>query len=317
MKEIFSWLRAAGKLGTFPSALALILLTSALSLNAQDAPKATQSPESAASSSHAQHGMSGTNAPLGRVNPYGSETDSLEETLARRPPEPSGLYPGQDWPPPVEDNMKHYFFLADVLEYRPAGNESDTFWDIESWYGGDFNRLWFKSEGTKSTEKSDYDLDFQLLYGRFIKKYYDFQIGLRGEAREFLNRNILRGHAVIGIEGVVPYRFTVEPLLFISQDGDISFRFTATRDMLLTQKLILEARFETKIALQEVERFAVGSGLNEIEVGLRLRYEIRREFAPYIGVAYDQSFFGTRELIRAEGSDPSQVRFVAGVRLWF
>ena len=213
--------------------------------------------------------------------------------------------------------MRHFFFLADVLEYRPDGNDSDFRWDIESRYGGDFNRVWLKSEGEQSSRERDYDLDAQVLYGRFVRKYYDFQIGVRGETRIFEGHNKSRAHAVIGFEGLVPYRFEVEPALFISEDGDVSARFTTTRDLLLTQKLILQGRFETSLAIQEVEEFATGSGLNNIELGVRLRYEIRREFAPYIGVTYEQSFAGTADLIRREGGDPSQVRFVTGLRIWF
>ena len=98
---------------------------------------------------------------------------------------------------------------------------------------------------------------------------------------------------------------------------DISARFQTSRDFLLTQRLILQGRFETHAAVQKVEKFTTGSGLNNIELGLRLRYEIRREIAPYIGVSYDRSFFKTADFVREEGGGPSQVRFVAGLRLWF
>ncbi|HWQ91686.1 MAG TPA: copper resistance protein B [Clostridia bacterium] len=213
--------------------------------------------------------------------------------------------------------MNRFFFLADVLEYRVGEGNDDVRWDIESWYGGDFNRLWFKTEGEHSATDEDYDFDLQLLYGRFIRKYYDFQIGARAETRIFEGHNKTRSHAVIGLEGLVPYRFEIEPLLFISQDGDVSGRFTATRDLLLTQRLILQARFETSFAIQEVREFATGSGINDIEVGLRLRYEIRREVAPYIGFSYERSLFETEDLVRAAGEDPSRLHFVAGVRFWF
>lgn len=265
---------------------------------------------------HSAHQMTpGTNTTT--INPHGPEAQTVEETLAGRPPAPTNLYPRKDWPSPMDDRMRHFFFLADVLEYRPDGNDSDFRWDIESWYGGDFNRVWLKSEGEQSAKERDYNLDAQVLYGRFVRKYYDFQIGLRGETRVYEGHNESRAHAVIGFEGHAPYRFNVEPALFISEEGDVSAGFTATRDLLLTQKLILQGRFETSVAIQEVKEFATGSGLNNIELGLRLRYEIRREFAPYIGVTYEQSFARTEDLVRREGGDPSQVRFVTGVRIWF
>lgn len=298
--------------------LILLCLFTALGASAQPTPgAATNASPAAASADHQAHGAAAPGANANRINPHGPDTQTVEEVLAGRPPAPTGLYPRKDWGLPMDDRMRHLFFLADVLEYRPDGNDSDFRWDIESWYGGDFNRVWLKSEGEKSTTEDDYDLDVQLLYGRFIKKYYDFQIGARAETRIFRGRNETRAHAVIGLEGLVPYRFQIEPLLFISEDGDVSARFTGTRELLLTQRLILQGRLETKVAVQEVEKFGTGSGLNNIEVGVRLRYEIRRELAPYIGVSYERSLFGTEDLIRQEGGDPNQLRFVAGLRVWF
>src|SRR5581483_6178007 len=114
-----------------------------------------------------------------------------------------------------------------------------------------------------------------------------------------------------------PYRHEIKSAIFISQSGDVSARFTITRNYLLTQRLVFQPRFETNAALQRVEKFTTGRGLNNIELGLRLRYEIRREFAPYVGVSFDRSFSGTAELVQQEEGTPRQVRFVAGVRMWF
>ena len=235
---------------------------------------------------------------------------------------PPNLSPQRGWPSPVNDQENRLFTLVDVLEYRPktGGTEgnNDYRWDIEGWYGGDYNRLWFKSEGQQdSAFKADYDVDFQLLYGRFIQKYYDFQIGPRVETQTFRGRNETRGLGVIGIEGLVPYNYEFESALFIDQNGDVSARLSLTKDMLLTQRLILQTRFETNAAVQRVEKFTTGSGLNNLEFGLRLRYEIRREFAPYVGISLDRSFGETASLVREEGGTPSQIRFVVGVRAWF
>ena len=227
-----------------------------------------------------------------------------------------------DWPAPIKDHERRLFTLVDVLEYRPRTGGSqghdDYRWDIEGWYGGDYNRLWFKSEGQRDTAfKADYDVDFQLLYGRFIQKYYDFQIGPRVETQTFRGSNVTRGLGVIGIEGLVPYNYDFESSLFIDQNGAVSARLSFTKDLLLTQRLILQARFETNAAVQRVEEFTTGSGLNNLEFGARLRYEIRREFAPYLGISLDKSFGETATFVREEGGDPSQVRFVVGVRAWF
>jgi len=232
------------------------------------------------------------------------------------------MSPPQQWPSPVDDEEYRLFTLVDVLEFRPSTQKresiSDYRWDIEGWYGGDYNRLWFKSEGQRDTAfKADYDVDFQLLYGRFIQKYYDIQIGGRVETQSFRVANVTRGQTVIGIEGLVPYNYEVEAALFIDLNGKVAGRLSLTKDFLLTQRLILQGRVETNAAVQRVERFTTGSGLNNLEFGVRLRYEIRREFAPYVGFSLERSFGETATLVRQEGGDPSQVRFVAGLRAWF
>ncbi len=236
-------------------------------------------------------------------------------------PIPPGFLPGSDWPDPVNDEENHLFTLFDLLEYRPKEGAElrDGFrWDMEGWYGGDYNRLWFKSEGQSDTAfKADYDVDFQLLYGRFIQQYYDFQIGARVETQAYRQSNVTRGLFAIGIEGLVPYDYDIEATLFVAQDGAVSGRLTLTKDLLLTQRLIAQLRFEGNVAVQRVVAFTTGSGLNDLEFGFRLRYEVWREFAPYVGVSLDKSFGDTATLVREQGGVPSQVRFVTGIRLWF
>jgi copper resistance protein B len=232
------------------------------------------------------------------------------------------LAPDQHWPRPVNDQEPRRFTLVDVLEYRPRGggreNMNDYRWDVEGWYGGDYNRIWYKSEGQQDTAfKADYHADFQLLYGRFVQQYYDAQIGGRVETQSFRGRNVTRGLAVIGLQGLVPYSHEFESALFVDQDGNVSARLSFTKDLLLTQRLILQGRFETNLAVQRVEEFTTGSGLNNLEFGLRLRYEMWRELAPYVGISLDRSFGETATLVRQEGGAPSQIRFVAGVRMWF
>ncbi len=228
----------------------------------------------------------------------------------------------EEWPKPVNDQERRLFTLVDVLEYRPRtggdGSNSDYRWDIEGWYGGDYNRLWFKSEGQQDTAfKADYDVDFQLLYGRFVWKYYDIQVGGRMETQSFRGGNVTRGLAVIGLQGIVPYNYEFESAVFIDQSGAVSARLSYTKDFLLTQRWILQGRFQTNLAIQRVEEFTTGSGLNNLEFGARLRYEIRREFAPYVGASFDRSFGETATLVRQQGGDPSQIRFVVGVRMWY
>lgn len=229
------------------------------------------------------------------------------------------LSPNEDFPEPVADNERYRSTLVDVLEFRPGrGGGSDFRWDVEGRYGTDKNRFWYKSEGERNTAfKADYDIDLQLLYGRMIHPYFDFQVGVRFETQTFRGANVTRPQAVMGLEGLLPYFVELESGIFVDPKGNVSGRASLTKDFLFTNRWILQARVETNVAVQAVERFTTGRGLNNIETGLRLRYEFSRKFAPYVGVTFDRSFFETARLVRQEGGDPSQVRLAAGVRLLF
>lgn len=222
------------------------------------------------------------------------------------------------WPEPVADTMPFRSVLFDVLEYRAGEGADFARWDVLGWYGGDYQRLWFKSQGSRNfPSRLGGDAEVQVLYGRLIAPFFDFQAGLRYDRQWGPDGSRGRALAAIGVQGLAPYRFEVEPTLFVSQNGDVSARFTASQDILFTQRLILQPRFETNAAVQTVRRFGVGRGLNDVEAGLRLRYELRREFAPYIGVSWRRSFGETARFLRSEGRDADTWQVLAGVRLWF
>lgn len=229
------------------------------------------------------------------------------------------LSPDRDFPEPVADNERYGSTLFDVFEFRPGrGGDSDFRWDIEGWYGTDKNRFWYKSEGERNTAfKADYDIDLQLLYGRLISPYFNFQTGVRFETQTFRGANVTRPQAVVGLEGLLPYFIELESAVFIDPKGNVSSRASLTKDFLFTNRWIMQARFETNAAIQKVERFTTAKGLNNIETGLRLRYEFSRKYAPYIGVTFDRSFFETARLVRQDGGDPSQIRLAAGIRMLF
>lgn len=236
--------------------------------------------------------------------------------LAQAPPaQPPDRFPPPGWPSPVDDRRPHTLAVADKLDLIPRSS-GELRWDLNGWSGGDLNRLWFKSEGDQNLSKAERNIDAQLLYGRFFGKFYDAQIGAGVQTATFEGRNVNRVQAVVGLEALVPFKSDVETLLFVSQKGDVSGRITAVRDYLMTQRLILQPRVETTIAAQQVREFTVGSGLNNIEIGFRLRYEIRREFGPYVGVSFDRLFFGTADLARAQGQDVNRSSVVFGVRMW-
>lgn len=222
------------------------------------------------------------------------------------------------WPEPTADNAKYSYFLVDLLEYQESRDPGAIRWDMFGWYGGDVKRIWIKTEGTQSTSRrAGSEQEAQLLYGQLITPFFDAQAGLRYAHRSGPGPNRSRVYAVVGLQGLAPYRYELEPSLFISQQGQISARITATYDFLLTQRLILQPRLEFSAAIQKDREFEIGSGLTDSEIGARLRFEIRREFAPYVGVSWKQSYGTTKRLVRAEGNASSVVSAVAGVRMWF
>ncbi len=209
------------------------------------------------------------------------------------------------------------FLLAEVLEYAPGAADRPVRYDLLGWTGGASNRLWAKAEGEHGTRSGSGRSEFQLLYGRLLTPWWDGQLGLKLDARYGEGRTRTRTSLAVGIQGLAPGWFEVEPTLFVSQDGDVSASLKASYDLLITQRLVLQPRLETSLAVQKVSKFGVGSGLNDADLGFRLRYEFRREIAPYVGVSWQRSFAGTAELARAAGEVTSERSLVAGMRVWY
>jgi copper resistance protein B len=211
----------------------------------------------------------------------------------------------------------HGMFRAEELEYGYNGGTNPVTWDVSSWVGGDWNRIWFKSEGEVPTADLGLEGEAQLLYSRLIAPFWEFQVGVRGDLVAESGSTQGRGLLVVGLEGLAPYWFEIEPAMFVSHEGDVSARLGAALDLFVTQRLIAQPSVETNVAVQSVPEFGVGSGFNDIELGLRLRYELVREFAPYVGVSWRQTFAETARLRRDAGQESSDLQGVAGTRFWF
>ncbi len=219
-----------------------------------------------------------------------------------------------DWPEPVMDSQTFYFFKTDRLEYQTNEGDGLLVWDAEGWVGGDYNKLWIKSEGEYLFERERVEeAELQALYSRAIAPFFDVQAGVRHDFKPDPSRTF----GVLGVQGLAPYWFEIDAAGFVSDEGDVSARLEAEYEFLFTQKLILQPRTELNFAVQDVKKLGVGSGLSTAELGLRLRYEIVREFAPYIGVSWTRLVGKTEDFARDEGENVSSVSFVAGVRLWF
>lgn len=266
------------------------------------------------------------------VAPAHSRAQEVQPPPAPRPPQVAHDHEGQsaaetlpnlsqrrDWPDPVSDSAIYRYSLLDITEFQGARDAPDAFrWDVFGWRGGDVHRFWWKSEGRMATATSEgSEFEAQALYGKLLSPYFDLQAGVRVDQRIREGSDPARVYAVIGLQGLSPYRFDIEPSVFVSHKGQVSARLTASLDLLLTQRLVLQPRLETNLAVQDDEEIGVAAGWNDAEVGVRVRYEIRREFAPYVGLTWKESFGATHRLTTQEGGDPSHFVVVMGARTFF
>jgi copper resistance protein B len=269
---------------------------------------------------HAGHDMStmeqrptgeavGTDLPAGTSPP----PPIPAEWAADRVYDPAAMEMGRHHLRTFHGGQKFVQVLWNVAEYQFRKGRDGYEWDGEGWYGGDINRLWVKSEGEGAFGEGLEKAEVQALYSRAIDPYWNVQAGLRYDFKP----NPSRVYATIGLEGLAPSFFDVEGALFLSNKGELMARAEGSYDQRITQRLILQPRAEINFAAQNSREIGVGAGLSDAEVGVRLRYDIRREFAPYLGVQYRRAFGRTRDYLRAEGEDAAGWSFLAGIRTWF
>ena len=209
--------------------------------------------------------------------------------------------------------MPAYSIVFNLAEYRVQKGADAYRWDGEGWFGGDINRFVVKTEGEGSVRGGVESGEVQALYSRAIGPWFNLQAGVRYDFKPGPSRT----YATIGFEGVTPYWFEVEGALFLSDKGDVLGRLEGYYDQRITQNLILQPRVELNFAAQDVPANGIGSGLSDAELGLRLRYEIRREFAPYIGVSWERKIGDSARFARAAGERVQATSLVVGIRTWF
>lgn len=203
--------------------------------------------------------------------------------------------------------------LFDLAEFHVRKGRDGYRWAGEAWFGGDVNRLLIKTEGEGAFGEPIENLEIQSLYSRAIMPFWNAHVGLRHD----IAPNPSQTYAVVGVEGIAPYWFHLTGQMFLSDKGDIRARLEGSYDERITQRLIFQPRAELNFSAQDMPAIGVGSGLTDFELGARLRYEIRREFAPYVGVEWSRKAGDTARLARFAGEDPDVVSFAAGLRVWF
>jgi copper resistance protein B len=251
----------------------------------------------------------GTNLPAGTAPPPPVPTDHAADRVYGS----EAMHMGRHHLQEFHGGQKLFQLFANELELQPRSGRDGIGWDIDAWYGGDISRLWLKSEGEGELGKRLEKVETQALYSHAIDPYFNLQGGLRFDLRPKPNRV----YATIGVEGLAPSFFELEAFAFLSNKGELMARLSGYYDQRITQRLILQPTAELNFAAQNSREIGVGAGLSDAEIGVRLRYDIRREFAPYIGVQYERAFGRTRRYLRDEGEDPSGWSILTGVRLWF
>jgi copper resistance protein B len=212
----------------------------------------------------------------------------------------------------MADDPFLYMLKVDKLELRDTDEGTALVWDAQAWAGKDLNKLWLKSEGEKTNGVTE-EGNLEVLYSRAIAPFWDLQAGWRHDFRPTPDRDWL----AVGAKGLAPYLFEVDATAYVGESGRMAAALAVEYEYMITQKLILSPELEMNFYSRDDEAVGVGSGLSDIELGLRLRYEIVREFAPYVGVNWWQKFGNTADYADLEGTQSSDVEFVAGFRLWF
>ena len=212
----------------------------------------------------------------------------------------------------VHDSGVNSLLLVNQLEWQGGDGAGALNWDIKGWVGGDIDRLWLRSEGERSAGRTE-SAEVQALWGHAISPWWDLVGGVRHDFKPGDGQT----WAAFGAQGMALYNFEAEATLFVGEAGRTAARLEGDYDILLTNRLILQPTAELNFYGRNDPPRGVGSGLSDSELGLRLRYEVRREFAPYLGVSWNRSYGQTAQYARDEGEDISQWRWVVGVRLWF
>jgi copper resistance protein B len=213
---------------------------------------------------------------------------------------------------PAHDRALHSFVLFDQLEWQSVAGGTGINIDSKGWVGRDRDRLWFRAEG--DGEDGDVgEAQAHLLYGRQFSRWWDLVAGVRQDFRPGPSRT----WAAVGVQGLAPYWFEVELTAYLGSEGRTHFRGEVEYELLLTNRLVLQPLFEVELFGKSDPEREIGAGLSTTEAGFRLRYEFRREFAPYLGVTWNNKFGKTADFAEAAGEDTGGARVVAGLRLWF
>jgi copper resistance protein B len=278
----------------------------------------------AAATARAQDSHAGHDMPMDHAMPMEHDMSAMQDDA---PPLPGSSHVPP--PPPattmramsaqkmadvmdMHDDAIFGMLKVDELERVKSGDGYATAWEAEGWLGGDRDKLWVRTEGERD-RNGTHDARIELLFDRAFAPFWDWQLGVRHD----FGQGPSREWAAFGVQGLAPYWFETQATFYIGENGRTAARLEASYDLLLTQRLILAPRIELNAYGKDDPERGIGTGLSDLEAGLRLRYEFNRHVAPYVGVAWKQRYGDTARYARAAGDRAGEVQWLAGVRFWF
>jgi len=275
---------------------------------------------------HSGHNMSGSSKQTGHdmknmKKDDGMESGSMSMSMqggsappgARSPDYSEGYGFGAVPRPVFADEHNFASLLVDRLESVVTSDNTSATYDLQAWFGRDYDRAVLKAEGDVINGKLE-EADTELLWGHAVTTFWNTQLGVRYDSKQ---QGPDRTWLALGMQGLAPYWFEVDATAYVGEQGRLGFNLESEYELLLTQKLILQPRIEVDVYSEPDAARGLGAGVSDAAAGLRLRYEFKREIAPYIGVEWAGKFGATKDFARAAGEDTSETRFVAGLRFWF
>jgi len=247
---------------------------------------------------------------------HGNASPAPVEPPEQGPRDPNAYSDGYDFGaiprPRMGDEHSRGGVRVEHLERAFADEGDATAYDLQAWYGRDYDRAVLKAEGERVGGKLT-EARTELLWGHAVASFWDAQLGVRRDGGTGPGRSWL----AFGVQGLAPYWFELEAAGYLGQDGRSAVRLSGSYELLFTQRLILQPNIEANLYGKRDPERELGTGLSDLAVGLRLRYEIKREFAPYVGMQWRGTFGETADFARAAGASTRETRVIAGLRMWF
>lgn len=291
------------------AALCGVVLLGSAPVFAQELPTVENSHEHGAANDHA---VKTDPQPAERADSMGmgSMQGGSAPSDARDPDAYSDGYehtPGMGHP----DQLAFGLLVADELEFLSGNEGQGSNWHLQGTYGGDIDKLWLRTQGLAVDGATDPTTGVEALWWHGRSAFWGTLLGVRQDVGPGAHTWL-----AFGIEGLSPYWFELQATGYVGDDGRLSARLKASYDLLFTNRLILVPALESNLYSKAEPDRALAAGVGNVELGLRLRYELSRKFAPYIGYVWERSFAGTADFRRAEGEPVTEHRLVAGVRVW-